>query len=79
MSASKPKVSRRVKQREDRANPAEAVDESRFCKCFGYVSCSECSKDCLVDLNCIKLCCDCKRFLNGTCNCLKYCGCVSCL
>ena len=67
------------KNKQHKADPSQGVTHSRLCRCFGYVSCKECAKDCCVDCNMFSLCCDCTRFLQGTCQCVKDIGCVECM
>ena len=59
--------------------PNETAAESKMCRCFGYISFGDCIHDCFVQCNCVTLCCNCSRFLAGTCQCMKQIGCIKCL
>ena len=50
-----------------------------MCECFGYLNCTECFNDCIVNCNWIRLCCNCTRCLAGTCQCCKAIGLLKCL
>ena len=60
------------------AAPDDEVQTSKFCRCFGYISCGDCMQDCFVNCNFCALCCNCSRCLQGTCQCIEYIGCVKC-
>ncbi len=69
---------RATKNKQRAADPSEEVSTSKFCRCFGYLSFSECGQDCCVQCNFFTLCCNCSRCLAGTCQCMKHIGCIRC-